>query len=169
MTFNIRLALPTEYEAVDALVDDAYRHSYGPREHESTEPTRFSAIRGRDFSVWVAVDKETNALLGTITITRPGGKHLMEDAKDDELDFRLLAVAPEARHRGVGSALTLHVVNEARSHGYRRVFMKSAPNMLEAHRLYKRLGFVREPSRDGLWINGEKKFDLLAFSISTGQ
>jgi hypothetical protein len=42
--------------------------------------------------------------------------------------------------------------------------MKSGPDMLGAHRLYERLGFRRDPARDGLILGGRRVFDLFAFA-----
>lgn len=154
-----------DHDAVDRLVTAAYEHDYGPRQHHGDEPDpiRFSRVRSRGFDVWTARDAAGD-LVGTVTTPTAGGERLMEDSRDDELDFRLLAVAPDARRRGIGAALTRHVIDLARRRGFRRVFMKSGPDMLGAHLLYERLGFRRDPARDGLILGGRHVFDLFAFT-----
>jgi ribosomal protein S18 acetylase RimI-like enzyme len=65
-----------------------------------------------------------------------------------ELDWRLLAVAPEARGRGLGRLLTEFMVMLAVERGLRRVVMNSGTDMLAAHALYESMGFVRLPERE---------------------
>ncbi len=160
----IRPVAPDEHDAVDALIATAYEFDYGPTPHGEDE-LQHSVVRAERFEVWNAADGETGELLGSITTPRDGGEQLLEDATPNELDFRLLAVSPRARRRGVGAALTRHVVDLARERGLRRVFLKSAPNMTGAHRLYESLGFRRDPDRDGLVIDGVVQFDLFAFVV----
>jgi ribosomal protein S18 acetylase RimI-like enzyme len=164
---DIRLAGPDDYEAVDQLVREAYEHDYGPRDHDEPpqdDDPRLARVRSRGYDVWVAIDHETGELVGTVTSRRAGGPGLMEDSHDDEIDLRLLGVAPSARRRGVGALLTRHVETQARRQGFDAVFLKSAPHMLGAHRLYESLGYRRAIDRDGLIIDGRKVFDLFAFS-----
>lgn len=161
---TITLAMPAIYGAVDTLVRDAYAHDYGPRDG-SIDELSHCRVRAERHEVWVAVDDSTGDLLGSITTSRERGPRLMSDVGEDELDFRLLAVSPAARRRGIGAHLTRHVVDLARQRGYRQVFLKSAPNMAAAHRLYKSLGFRRDPDRDGLFIGGVKQCDLHAFVL----
>lgn len=167
MSIEVRLAAPEEHSAVDELVRRAYEFDYGPREEIAggEDDPRFARVRAREFDIWVAVDPQTGALLGTITIRRAGGQSLMEDAVADELDFRLLGVSPDARRSGIGSLLTRLAADEARRGGYARVFLKSAPNMVRAHQLYEKLGYRRDPDRDGLIIGGRKVHDLIAFVL----
>lgn len=164
MSIEVRLVRDDEHEAVDRLVHEAYEHDYGPRDH-GDDPFRRSVNRARTTEVWVAVDTDSGELLGTATVPRDGGERMMEDVRDDELDFRLLAVSPSARRRGIGALLTRHIIELARERGLRGVFMKSGPQMLGAHALYERLGFRREPERDGLIRDGVKQLDLYAFAI----
>jgi ribosomal protein S18 acetylase RimI-like enzyme len=60
----------------------------------------------------------------------------------------MLAVAPAARGRGVGAALTSAVLDRARELGAHRVVMSSLHLMKTAHRMYERLGFTRLPESD---------------------
>lgn len=52
-----------------------------------------------------------------------------------------LQVAPRARRRGLGRALTLHALELARQHGARRAFLQVETGNDAAVRLYARLGF----------------------------
>ena len=60
----------------------------------------------------------------------------------------MLAVAPSAAGRGVGTALTALALDHFRERGARRVVISSLDQMTAAHRMYGRLGFVRAPHRD---------------------
>lgn len=159
---EIRRVAADEHDAVDELVRRAYEHDYGARDG-GDDPFRHSSYRARRSEVWVAADG--GELVGTVTVGRPELGALMEDLREGELDFRLLAVAPEARGRGIGEALTRLVIERARERGFSGVFMKSGPQMLGAHRLYTRIGFRRDEERDGLIRGGVKQFELFAFVI----
>ena len=73
---------------------------------------------------------------------------LAQVARDGEAEFRVLAVAPEARGQGIGEALVNACVQRARAAGAPAVALWSQPTMPAAHRLYERMGFVRTPERD---------------------
>ncbi len=187
---EIRLARPDEYEALDRLVDEAYAHDYGPSDH-GDEPMRRAANRALEYDLWVAVEAggeggtggaagdtgdtgDTGAstvpgantpspvLLGSVTTRRAGSRPLHEDF-GNALDLRLLAVSPDARRRGVGAALMRHIIEIAPARGFEAVALKTAPNMVGAHRLYESLGFQRWPERDGLWIDGVRLLDLFSY------
>lgn len=87
------------------------------------------------------------ALVGTVTLA-PAGSSYAEIADPGEVEVRMLAVAPEARRRGIAEALTRAAMLEAVSLGAERVVLSTLDAMKTAHRLYDRLGFVRLPERD---------------------
>jgi ribosomal protein S18 acetylase RimI-like enzyme len=60
----------------------------------------------------------------------------------------MLAVAPEARRRGVAERLVVAALREAVARGTGRVVLSTLDSMQAAHRLYQRLGFVPAPERD---------------------
>lgn len=60
----------------------------------------------------------------------------------------MLAVAPAARGRGIGEALTRAVLDRAAQLGLRGITLSTSQDMTAAHRLYERLGFRRTPDRD---------------------
>ena len=157
---TIALAGPSEHEAIDQLIDDAYAHDYGPSDHR--DEMHFARVRAERFDVWLARDA-AGELVGSVTTRRRGGPSLHEDVADHELDLRLLGVSPVARRRGVAAALMRGVIEHAASEGFGAVFLKTAPNMSGAHRLYEALGFVRTEQRDGLWIGGERVLDLFSY------
>ncbi|MGZ0152502.1 GNAT family N-acetyltransferase [Kribbella sp. WER1] len=158
MTFDIRLAAPTEFDAVGDLTVDAYSHD-GFVRGEYALTLRAAADRAAKAELWVAAD--SSGLLGTVTYC-PVGSVYREIGQDDEGEFRMLGVAGRARGLGVGTALTKHCIDRSREDGKRRVVLCSAQYMTTAHRLYERLGFHRTPERDWAPIPG---VDLYAFAL----
>lgn len=154
---EISLARDGEFEAVDRVIAAAYAHDYGPSDY-SRQSFRTLA---EQFDVWAA--REGGEVIGSVTTRRRGGPGLHEDARPDELDLRLLGVSSAVRRAGVGAALMRHVIAEAAGAGFAAVFLKTAPNMHGAHRLYEALGFERAAERDGLWIGGSKVLDLFSY------
>ena len=89
----------------------------------------------------------TGKVVGAVLYLNPNGP-LGQVAKEGEAEFRVLAVAPEARGQGIGEALVNACVQRARAVGAPAVALWSQPTMPAAHRLYERLGFDRVPERD---------------------
>ncbi|MFF2370683.1 GNAT family N-acetyltransferase [Agromyces sp. NPDC058110] len=159
----IRLVRDDEIDAVAALSVRAYEYAY-----ELSDDYRASiadvAPRALEHQVWVAADAATGELLGSVATPRRGST-ISPLAQSGELDFRLLAVDPPARGRGVGEALTLLAIELARLRGLDRVVMNSGPQMTGAHRLYAKLGFDRLHDREREIVDGDRRFRLLAFTI----
>ncbi len=150
--FLLRPARPDESDAVGALTVAGYdADAYltlpdGSFDHEYGGWLADGATRARDGVLMVAVDGEQ--LLGTVTWCPPGSPIREISTRDDQAEFRTLSVAPEARGRGVGSALVDWCITEARTTGLSEILICSLPEMLPAHRLYESRGFVRRPELD---------------------
>lgn len=69
-------------------------------------------------------------------------------AREGEREFRLLAVRGSARGSGVGAALVNECIRRAERAKAKALVLWTQPSMHAAQRLYERLGFVRDPSRD---------------------
>ena len=159
----IRLATPDEYGTVGRLTEDAYVSSYSELSAAYLQSLRDVAARAALGDIWVAV--EADAIVGSVSVPRPGGK-LSEVARDGELDFRQLAVAPTARGRGVGEALTRHVIALAAERRAERVVMNSGAEMTGAHALYAKLGFRRLYEREQrVEVEPGVFLELLAFGL----
>jgi GNAT superfamily N-acetyltransferase len=156
---EIRRALPEELEEVGRLtaeiyVSDGYLAEGDGYVIELVDTPR----RAREAEIWVAVDD--GRVLGSVTFA-PVGSAYREIGRDDEGEFRMLAVSPAARGRGIGRALVERCVQRSRELGYAGVRMSSMDVMTSAHRIYERLGFTRVPEDD--W-SPEPGVALLAYA-----
>ena len=155
---TVRRARPEEYAEVGELTVAAYRALF---ELGNYEPhLRDVAGRAAESEVLVAVDG-SGRLVGAVTFA-PYGSSLAEQSEPGDAVFRMLAVAPEARGRGAGSALVQACIGRARSLGLDRLRLSTQPFMYDAHRLYERLGFTRTPTRD--W-SPEAGVDLITYAL----
>ena len=141
----VRRARPEDLEVAGELTVAAYAEfTTGPDDHY-VALLRDAAKRDREAELWVA--EQDGVVLGTVTLAMPGSPW-REIGTDDEGEFRMLAVAPSARRRGVGEALTRLVLDRFRDLGFRGIVLSSLAEMTTAHRVYGRLGFERRPERD---------------------
>jgi ribosomal-protein-alanine N-acetyltransferase len=69
----------------------------------------------------------------------------------DELHINNLAVVPEARGRGLGTALLLHVLDQGNRLGADRALLEVRESNVAARRLYERLGFAVSGTRPGYY------------------
>ena len=146
MSTAIRRALPADISAAAQVTVDAYVGAgYVGRDDPYAARLADAAHRATNAELWVAVDGDE--VLGTVTFVRPGTAYA-EVSAPDEGEFRMLAVSPGARGRGVGEALVRHCLARAAELGLRAIVLSTLPQMRAAHRIYERLGFVRTPERD---------------------
>ena len=106
----------------------------------------------------VFVAECAGAVVGTVTFAPPATR-FVDVAGADEAEVRMLAVAAEARGRGIADALMDACERQARAAGLRGVVLSTEPDMHAAHRLYGRRGYARQPHRD--WSVG--RTSLLVF------
>lgn len=103
--------------------------------------------RAAEAEVLVAADAR-GRVLGGVTYAPPGNPWA-DIAAADEAEFRMLAVSREARGAGAGEALVRACIDRARATaGVTGIVLSTQPAMHGAHRIYRRLGFVRTPERD---------------------
>jgi GNAT superfamily N-acetyltransferase len=164
MDITIRAVRPKEYTELGEITAQAYLGDglldFG-EDDTYLHALRDVARRAADAEVLVAVDGR-GRLLGGVTFVSGGGAWA-DVARSDEAEFRMLAVAEQARGRGVGEALVRACVERARAvEGCRRLLLSTQPTMLAAHRIYERMGFVRTPDRDWEPIPG---LPLLTYAL----
>jgi len=110
---------------------------------------RDAARRAREATLLVATVGGTGdqrVVVGTLTLA-PYGTSYAEIAQPGELELRMLAVAAEARGRGIAESLMRAALRECVTSGARRIVLSTLDEMLTARRLYDRLGFVEHPDR----------------------
>ncbi|MDQ6818765.1 MAG: GNAT family N-acetyltransferase [Actinomycetota bacterium] len=102
--------------------------------------------RARSAEVLVAV-AESGRVLGTVTYLAREGPYA-QIRRDTEAELRMLAVAPNVRRGGIGALLVQACIQKAIADGLDAIAISTSTEMHSAHRLYQRLGFQRNASRD---------------------
>ncbi|WP_280340393.1 GNAT family N-acetyltransferase [Nocardia neocaledoniensis] len=142
----LRTATPDDYTAVDELTVQVYVGD-GYIDPDDGYVRELGDVAHRAAAAEVLVAVHEDRIVGSLTVAAPGTPYA-EIARPGELEFRMLAVSKDARGLGVGTALVRAVIDEARAGGYDAVALTTMGTMVDAHRIYKRLGFVGVPERD---------------------
>ncbi|WP_454051407.1 GNAT family N-acetyltransferase [Cellulomonas sp. Marseille-Q8402] len=150
MSVRVRVARAEDLDQAGALTAEAY-HADGllAVDEDYEDELRDAARRAREAVLLVAVvpGGAGDVVLGTLTLA-PYATSYAEVAEPGELELRMLAVAPEARRRGVAERLVTAALREAVARRARGVVLSTLPEMAAARRLYDRLGFAAAPDRD---------------------
>ncbi|MEV5545311.1 GNAT family N-acetyltransferase [Streptomyces sp. NPDC052309] len=167
MDIVIRQAAPEEYEALGEITAQAYLQDglldFGESDAYLVE-LRDVAKRAAAAEVLVATADER--VLGGVTFV-PSGGSMADIAAPGEAEIRMLAVAREARGRGVGEALVRTCVDRARAvAGCERLVLSTQRTMHTAHRIYERLGFARTPERDWNPLPDLDDITLLTYQLT---
>lgn len=144
---GVRPVRREELARVGEITVAAYRASgllHGDSDYE--HQLRDAAGRAELAELLAAVDGD-DMLLGSVTVARYGTR-FAQVAVPGELEFRMLAIEPRHRGRGVGELLTQAVCDRAGALGCHRVVMCVDCGNAPALRLYERMGFRRLPERD---------------------
>jgi len=141
----VRAASPADFPRIAELTVGAYvDDGLAPAEYQPVLADVAARAELADLLVACADD---GSILGSVALVLDG--HFGEvTAGPEEAGFRMLAVDPGARGRGVGERLVLACLERARVAGKRRMVLSTDTRMAAAHRLYERLGFSRLPARD---------------------
>ena len=142
----IRPVRDEEAEVLARLTVAVYLDEFGVLPDDYV--AELSDVRGRveEALVLVGVDDDGTVLGGITYVGRPGP--LASIDRPDQAELRMLAVAPEAQGRGVGTALVQACLHQAHAEAKREVMLHTAASMRRAQRLYERLGFRRTEPRD---------------------
>ena len=164
MNVIVRPALDSELDAAGHLTAESFIADGHTLRGGHYEPRlRNGRDRAANAELLVAVDPADGTLLGSVTFAPPGSPYAdLARAERQEGEFRMLAVSPEARGRGAGEALVRACLDRARELGLTRVVMSTQPGMVRAHRIYRRLGFVRTPERDWSPVPG---VELMTYAV----
>ncbi len=146
MTLLVRAARLDEAVGTAALVEGCYvGEGLVAADNPYVHELRDGEGRWRHADLLVA--QWEGALVGTVTWC-PAGSPWREIAQPGEGEFRMLAVHPQARGHGVGSALVHACLERAKAADERAVVISTIDRMADARRLYESLGFRRAPQRD---------------------
>ncbi|BCL27807.1 N-acetyltransferase [Streptomyces aurantiacus] len=173
MDIVIGRAEPGEYAALGEITAQAYLGDGLLDFRESEEylgELRNVAKRATAAEVLVAVEAGAGSprgrLLGGVTFV-PSGGPMAEIAREGEAEIRMLAVAKEARGRGVGASLVCACVDRARAtDGCAGLVLSTQRTMHSAHRIYERLGFSRDPARDWNPVPDLDDIMLLTYTLT---
>ena len=166
MDIITRPALDSELDAAGHLTAESFiGDGHVGREEPYASRLRDGRDRAEQAELLVAVDPETGALLGSVTFAGPGTPYASL-AREREGEFRMLAVTPAARGRGAGEALVRACLERGRELGLDRMVLSTQTDMVRAHRIYERLGFVRTPERDWSPMPG---IELMTYALELGQ
>jgi ribosomal protein S18 acetylase RimI-like enzyme len=145
---TIRDARASEHDQVAGLVMRAYD------EYRPFVTPEFASEFQRDMTEVVADDhtevivaESAGRLVGTVTFF-PDGTKYGAGLPPGWTSLRLVAIAPEWRRRGVGSALMTECLDRARNLGATRMVLHTLPFMANAIALHESLGFRRAPEFD---------------------
>ncbi|MCN9240032.1 GNAT family N-acetyltransferase [Streptomyces sp. RY43-2] len=167
MDILIRQAQSAEYGLLGEITAQAYLQD-GLLDFGGSDPylgvLRDVAARAAAAEVLVAVERDR--VLGGVTFV-PSGGPMADIAEPGEAEIRMLAVAHDARGRGVGEALVRACVDRARAvPGCARLVLSTQRTMHTAHRIYTRLGFTRTPDRDWNPLPELDDITLLTYALT---
>jgi GNAT superfamily N-acetyltransferase len=148
---TIRDALPDERGAIASLTLRAYGEYAAimdPLAWDGLESAINAALSSDDrIDRIVALDDA--GIVGSVLLFPPAIQaYAFSRERGAWPELRLLAVAPEARGKGVGEALVNECIRRARAIGAHELGLHTSRSMRSAMRLYERMGFVRAPERD---------------------
>jgi GNAT superfamily N-acetyltransferase len=135
---RVTVAANAEFAPTDP--DDPFNPSWARYLAEMAD----AAARAADGVLLVALEPD-GRVVGTVTLYLGPGS--MQWRPGDAM-FRLLAVDPPARGRGIGRALFQACLDRARAAGKRRMALHTTAWMPTARAMYERAGFEREPEGD---------------------
>lgn len=164
MAFEIRPVQVRDYGALGHVTAEVYAVVYPPIEEARKAVREMRDVTARVAeadTTFVAVETGSGKVLGGVSFVRSGNKHA-NVARPGEGEFRLLAVDPAARGHGVGQALVQACLDRGAELGLERVVLLTQADMLEAQRLYDRMGFKRATERDWEPVPGVR---LWAYAI----
>lgn len=121
---------------VRALLTEHLADMHATSPAESVHALDLSGLRGSDVGVWTAWKAEE--LLGIAALKELSPAHG---------ELKSMRTSAAARGHGVASSVLVHVLDDARRRGYRRVSLETGTQdyFAAARRLYVRHGFVECP------------------------
>ncbi|MTI22057.1 GNAT family N-acetyltransferase [Fulvivirga sp. RKSG066] len=155
-SYTVRDAKPTEFEQIGELMVKVYSQLDGfPTAEEQPDYYKMLAeigelTKNEGIRLFTAVN-EKDEIVGAVVYIKDmkdygsGGIATMEQ---NAAGFRLLAVDPEARGKGIGKLLTNACIDQAKEDGRGQVIIHSTEAMDIAWGMYEKIGFKRSIDLD---------------------
>ncbi len=92
---------------------------------------------------------QTDAIQEAIVVYEgkaPVGGGAIRKYKDSDAELKRIFVHPAYQGQGVGTKLVALLLEWAKELGYQRVILETGKSLVEAHAVYKKLGFVEIPN-----------------------
>jgi ribosomal protein S18 acetylase RimI-like enzyme len=153
-----------ELDATGALMVAAYAEYQSPvpsslwRAYED----EIRDVRSRLADSTLIVAEDAGRLVGAVTYYGDAARESHAKWPPSSAVFRLLAVHPEARGRGIGRLLTEECLSRARAAGRTTMFLHTTELMAVARTMYERMGFTRVPEHDFSPVPG---FHVMAYRL----
>jgi GNAT superfamily N-acetyltransferase len=158
-SIEVRPATQDDFAAVGRISVEAY-DAAGQLEPRSLYREVLADAETRFHRGLLLVAERDGEVVGTITIC-PHDSFLAEICRQDELEFRFLAVDPSAWQSGVANALIQACEEQARRSGAAQLAICVQDTNTGAAAMYAKCGFMRDPGRDWSPLQG---INLLALT-----
>jgi GNAT superfamily N-acetyltransferase len=149
---DIRTARPSDREAIREVTLAAYQ------QYAAVMLSHWQDYRQNILTTLAEVEPDRQivaelegTIVGTVLIYPAGTTFSDPEGISTRLEWpevRLLAVAPEARSRGVGTALMQACIRRARESGASALTLHTSDMMQVAMHMYEHMGFERAPNLD---------------------
>lgn len=155
-TYTVRNARPAEFEMIGKLMVTVYSQMEGfPKPAEQPDYYQMLADVGAltnkpETELWVAVSDDDQiagavVFFGDMRYAGAGGTAGMEK---NASGFRLLAVDPLVRRRGIGKLLASACIRKSKEKRLGQVIIHTTLAMQAAWKMYEQLGFRRSADLD---------------------
>lgn len=159
--YAIRNAKPNEFEAIGTLMVQVYSQLEGfPKESE--QPNYYKMLAnigaltsnpGTELLVAVTADDKIVGAVVFFNDMKNYGSGGTATKEQNAAGFRLLAVSPDSRGKGIGKILTMECIRKAKDLKLQQVIIHSTMAMQVAWKMYENLGFKRSEDLD--FMQGE--------------
>ena len=165
--FSIREATPADLTAITAIYAQAVREETASFELEPPDATemgrRFAVLASKNYPYVCAADA-AGSVLGYAYAgpykARPAYRWTVENS---------VYLAPRARGRGIGKALTAEIVARCGALGFRRmVAIIGGADHLASIRMHERLGFTRVGTLPGTGFKHGRWLDTVMLQLPLG-